>query len=40
MDQAESYPEGAKVEATVPLGRKPLLSWLFERGNSTETGNK
>lgn len=40
MDQAESFPEGAKVEATVPLGRKPLLSWLFERGNSTETGNK
>lgn len=32
------FPEGARLEATLPLGRRPLLSWLFERGDSTETG--
>ena len=33
------FPDGARLEATLPLGRKPLLSWLFERGESKESGN-
>lgn len=36
----EPFPEGARLEATLPLARKPLLSWLFERGDSRETANK
>jgi hypothetical protein len=36
----EPFPEGARLEATLPLGRKPLLNWLFERGDSRETGKK
>lgn len=30
---AQSFPEGARLEADLPLGRRPLLQWLFERGN-------
>src|SRR5215469_4634962 len=33
-DEDEPFPEGARLEATLPLGRKPLLKWLFERGAS------
>jgi hypothetical protein len=41
-EEAEPFPEGARLEATLPLGRKPLLNWLFERGASStwENGNK
>jgi hypothetical protein len=41
-DEDYPFPEGAKLEATLPLGRKPLLHWLFERGESTtwENGNR
>jgi len=41
-DEGEPFPEGARLEATLPLGRKPLLNWLFERGASStgENGNK
>ena len=41
-DEGEPFPEGARLEATLPQGRKPLLSWLFERGASStwENGNK
>ncbi len=27
-------PVGARVEAEIPLGRKPLLKWLFDRSGS------
>jgi len=38
----QPFPEGAGLEATLPLKRKPLLSWLFERGEAStwETGSK
>lgn len=39
-NEDQPFPEGARLEATLPRGRKPLLNWLFERGDSTETGNK
>jgi hypothetical protein len=41
-EEAEPFPEGARLEATLPLGRKPLLNWLFERGASStwENGNQ
>jgi hypothetical protein len=39
-EKDEPFPEGARLEATLPLGRKPLLNWLFERGESAENGNR
>lgn len=36
----QPFPEGARLEATLPLGRKPLLKWLFERSDSTEIGKQ
>lgn len=31
---AEPLPERARLEADLPLGRKPLLKWLFERDSA------
>lgn len=41
-DEGELFPQDARVEASLTLERKPLLKWLFERGeaSSWETGNK
>jgi hypothetical protein len=41
-EEYEPFPEGARLEATLPLRRKPLLNWLFERGASStwESGEK
>ena len=41
-DEGELFPQGARVEASLPVGRKPLLKWLFERGeaSSWETASK
>jgi membrane fusion protein len=34
-DGTAPLPQGARVEADLPLGKRPLLQWLFERGDST-----
>jgi hypothetical protein len=34
----ETVVEGTPVEADFPLGRRPLLQWIFERGSSMGAG--
>jgi hypothetical protein len=40
LSPAEGVPvtEGTRMEADLPLGRRPLLQWLFERGDSSGAG--
>jgi hypothetical protein len=40
LAQAATLPsaEGTSMEAELPLGRRPLLQWLFERGDSSGGG--
>jgi hypothetical protein len=40
LSPAEGMPvaEGTRMEAELPLGRRPLLQWLFEHGDSSGGG--